>query len=248
MSIFLTWPSLLEYHMLPFALGACAVSGVLLDGLLSWHRTQRVASGRLAWGVGALMATSVLAVTTVLNNASNARVQLAIDEANDGLVDFLATLPPGSQVFVSLPEPNEYVYEIGVHLQHLRKRPDLTVDHFASRPASQVPAALSQALRTSSSPSYYVSPRMKNQPVPSVRLAFNEDGAKQGQSSLEAAMASRLRHVADIARLTRLFDLDVHLGACQVVERATGVVLCARRREVVENRRLTYGWSVYQGN
>jgi hypothetical protein len=236
-AIFLPWPRVLEYHLLPFSLGACVLGGILLDGLLVWYGRQHQSWRQRSVALACLAGAVVLLGASIINNVSNAKVQLAVDAANARLLDFLSTLPRGATVFVNLPDPNEYVYEIRLQLHQLKERPDLTVSHLVASAESH-PAA---------SRSYYVTPLMTNQPVPSVRLAFWEGWTRQRPAALEGLLAPSPSHLADITEPARLLDIDVHQLACEAAERLIDNQICAFRREVVENRLFLYGWSVYQG-
>lgn len=236
--VFLPWPSLLEYHMLPFSLGACVAGGLLLDGLIGSCVGSGTSSPRgRRFACMALVTTALLLAASVVSSISNARVQLAVDAANGKLLGFLATLPPGATLYVNLPGSNEYVYEIDVHLRELWRRPDIAVNYLPGNPD---PTVLTPQ-------SYLVTPRMRNQPVPSVRLAFSEGDARQWQTEVDQSFGHATTLIADISQRVRLLDVDVRLLACQAVGRAADTALCAASREWVDNRELLYGWSVYQG-
>ena len=128
----LPWRSILEYYLLPAALGASIITGI---GMVSVLRSLWAPPRAVRIVARTLLALAVLFLPLTFGNAiTNGRIQLAVDSANARLVKFLAAnAPPASTVLVNIPEPNEYVYELGVHLALLNGRPDVKVMHRGDR-------------------------------------------------------------------------------------------------------------------
>ena len=203
-AIFLPWHSTLEYYLLPFALGCAIYSGIAVGQLISalahsGDRLMRVAAS------GCLFATVWLMQFGLANNTTNSHLQLAIDEANTQLVDYLATLPENSAIYVNLPEPNEYVYEIGVHLTELKHRSDILVDYFRF----QVPSVTlgNQSL-------YVATPIMMNQLLPSVRIAVDESSAKAWNQSLQSLIGDRIKPLYKVENRVPMLDFGLHRLVC----------------------------------
>src|ERR1017187_81979 len=105
--VYLPWQASLEYHLLPFALGAAIFAGLAFGECAATIRQP----DQRALKTGAVICLAVtvwLTQFTVVNNITNARLQLAVDRVNSKLVNFLGKLPVGSHVLINLPEPNEY--------------------------------------------------------------------------------------------------------------------------------------------
>ncbi len=236
-AIFLPWSSTLEYYLLPFTLGCAIYSGIALGQLISalvyaQDRWIRIAA------IGCLFAVLLLVPFTLANNFTNSQLQLKVDAANTQLVDYLATLPPNSVVYVNLPESNEYLYEIGVHLAVLKHRSDIQVNYFR-------PQALSATLENQLF--YVVTPTMVNQLLPSVRIAVDENSAKAWNQLLQRLMGNEARPIYKVENHVPLLDFGFHRLVCAFgrTGRFTGI-FCNVPRPFVDSRDFAYGWEVYQ--
>jgi hypothetical protein len=180
----------------------------------------------------------LLSVSIGLTNGfTNARIQISVDSVNANLVEYLASnIPVNGILFVNIPEPNEYMFEIGVHLSVLKQRPDIRVHYFDRFKLSSDVAV------------FIVSPIMQNQPYPSVRIAVQEDGAKIWKSELHTKLGDGAALVYEKVETVPLFTVAVETVICPWLMRThvRDVAHCGVNRPVIDRRVFRYGWEVYR--
>lgn len=229
--VLVPWQAPLSYHLFPFAVGAAVFTATVLKDFLTWASER--SPGLRSLAIACIGITSAVAS---VNAVTAAKCQLAVDHANEELLDYLERLPGGARVLVNLPEGNEYVFEIGLHLSQLRGRADLAVGHL-KLPVSAVFAGRK--------PIYIVTPYMKHQLVPSVRVAVHESGARQWSETLRAAFGSRALLERSVRAQFQSFDVAPHWTLCPVFGRIAGPY-CVPIRPPVDGRLHRYGWDVYR--
>lgn len=230
-AIYLPWHSALEYYMLPCAIGCAIVGGVgagqVSEALQGYgHRVVRT--------VGAC-AAALVAVTCV-NNWTNGRYQITMDRSNMALIEYLGSLPAQSRVLVNIAEPNEYEYEIGVHLVELKGRSDISVDYFRFQTGSSEEGEIA----------YYVAtPVVKNEIHPSVRYALHQPGAMAWGRALTDFLGSKPEVVYKGENQMRIVDIGLHRLLCPFWGPSLGLY-CGVPRPFIDGRLLTFGWEVYR--
>ena len=233
-AIYLPWHSLLQYYLLPFAVGASVFSAVALSLLVeSARRSNGPALTRALSGVALVLSGGVL-VCNLVNNVTQARIQLLQDRANAHLVDFLSTLPVGAHVLVNVTEPNEYEYEIGLHLSELKQRSDITVNFLRPDPPE----------RPSNGRHYVATPVCENQPDPAVRMAIWEADARARNRELDLLTGGAPDLWAFTDRMP-IVDVGFHLLP-SIVLRTRGHTPADGEvwRPFLDVRTLVYGWRV----
>lgn len=240
-AVFLPWHSLLEYYLLPFAFGSAVLGGVGVGQALASLRQASDKSVRVLAGC-CLGVSLLLWQLTLANNVTNARLQLAVDEANSELLDFLATIPVDSVVLVNLPVPNEYVNEIELHLSQIRQRPDILVEYFTFEVASAPDGYMSY---------YLVTPQMNNQTQPSVRIAVHEGGADQWNQSVESFLGDEAEVVFRVERRVQLLDFGFDRLVCTLAEVIGELepdigLACKLPRPFIDSRVFSYGWRIHK--
>lgn len=233
--VMLPWHSTLEYYLLPACIGAAIISGIGLSAasrcIADSHRATRLISK------SALICAVVLTPCVLANALTTGRIQVAVDWSNSRLIDYLALNVPGhGTVLVNLPEPNEYVGEIGAHLAVLKERRDITVGHLDS-----LEGELGSGI-------FVVTPLIKNQPLPTVRTALYESGANTRNAELHARFARGAKRVYHEVQRVPLLLLALDEPACPLLIRA-GIldgVYCGARRPILDTRIFEYGWEVYE--
>jgi hypothetical protein len=233
-AMYLPWHSLAQYYLLPFSLGAAVFTAVAVSVLVARARgSERPGLRGLAY-LGLVISAGVLAANLV-NNRTRAAIQLVVDRTNASLIDYLASLPVGTTVFVNVDEPNEYEFEIGVHLAVLRARGDMHVDYF--RPSH------AESLSDCRGNCVVATPLLANQIAPSVRMAVVEGDIVQRQKLLEGV--DRQRGVWSIQSVVQVVDIDFR-GLLTFLPRGPLAQFDGRlaAHRFVDRQRFTYGWRV----
>jgi hypothetical protein len=232
--VFLPWSWVVEYYLLPFTFGAAAFCGVVAGEAIQALRDERRRGVRaiVAACVGAFL---VLFPFSMANVATNSAIQLAVDAANYQLVRFITALPKGSAVRVNMPNPNAYVYQIGVHVTQTEGRPDIVVDYFETGTGAK---------RAGADGGYVATVVMKNQVVPGVLIAMNEGGAGELGQTLARALGDGREPVFQIRRHVRLMMVNLHQPVCALLG-AGERLYCRWPAPFVDTRTFSYGWNVY---
>jgi hypothetical protein len=189
---------------------------------------------RVAWS--ALAASALLWAPAVVNAATDGRVQLAVDRANADLVEFLGGLPAASRIVVNTLHRNEYLYELPLHLAEIVRRPDLVVQHVGVFAAGdRVPGGV-----------FVVTPRMANQPGPTVRIALYEAGVRRDATRLREMLADGGELFYATERHVRVVEIGLQRLLCRVAGAPLVDVTFCARRDVIDGRIFTFGWQVHR--
>jgi hypothetical protein len=236
-AVMLPWRSALEYYLLPAAVGVAVMTGVVSSEVA---RTLPKVSARFRLlGYCACLAALCLGVVAVANALTNGRVQIAVDASNSELVDYLASnVPAGGTVLVNLPPFNEYMVELGIHLALLKQRGDIQVRY-------------AQEVDTFSQPGVFiVTPIMRNQPLPVVRISMWDGEARALKEELQRKLGGQARPVWDVVHQVRLATTRIEAPVCAALLALGADVLdgtyCGIERPLVDARLFEYGWEVYK--
>jgi hypothetical protein len=236
MAVYLPWSWVVEYYLLPFAFGAAGFCGVVAGEAIQALRDER-RRGVRATVAGCVGAFLVLFPLSMANVATNGAIQLAVDAANYQLVRFISALPKGSVVSVNMPNPNEYVYEIGLHLRQTEGRQDIVVDYFETGAGAR---------RASAAGGYVATLLMRRQVMPGVRIAMNEGGAGELGQTLARALGDGREPVFRIRRRVQLMMVNLHQPVCALLGARTERIYCHWPAPFVDTREFSYGWNVYR--
>jgi hypothetical protein len=235
LAVYLPWPATFEYYLLPFAFGAAALTGMVVGD--TWAARSRPHGGpgrRVAWSV--LVASGSLWLVAIVNAVADARVQLTVDRSNTDLVDVLAGLPSHSRVVLNT-RPNEYLFELPMHLSQIKRRSDIVVEH-----VSRVPS-----YGSSTTDVFVVTAEMANKPWPTVRVALDELGVRHDNEMLSALPRGRAVPVYRAIQHTPLVEIAIHRLLCHVTMRPlTDATFCPSDRGVIDVRMFSYGWQVHR--
>jgi len=233
--IYLPWEFTVEYYMLPVAIGVSIIGGIALDSAVERIREKRRAT--LAWL--SLAIASILWLTTLPNNYSNARQQLAVDTSNARMLAHLVQQADGSQdVVVNIQHENEYVYEIRVFLQDVMGLDSTSVEVFNPE-VGFAPGRLLVA-----------SPFVQNQPLLAVRMGVVEPSQTEWNRSLTEALGSPSKAAFEWEESFQLALIDLPRLLCWGLPQRG---YCTTDRSLVDTREFKYGWQIYdfpaaQGN
>ncbi len=230
--IFLPWYYMVEYFILPAALGLSAMIGVCAAALIGALRTgplwRRSISG-FTLGLSFLLLTPSL-----LAGISNARIQLAVDAVNTRMLhELVASAPPNATVIVNIQDPNEYVEEIALHLEAYHARPDLGVEAFA------FPETLPRG-------TYYIlEPKIKGQPRLTVRMGVYQPTQETWNQSLQTYFASHpgWQEIGYFRQGFTRFNLHLLYLFCPFVQTRS---FCAQPSPVFDRAFFEYGWTIYR--
>jgi hypothetical protein len=229
-AIYLPWMYTVEYYILPAVLGFALIAGLLLGKSLDFLRKP----GESAFTIACLGFSGLLLLTSLANNLSNARIQLAVDEANTGMLDYITqNAPAGSLVLVNIQAPNEYSDEIAIQLNEVRQRPDILVETFAYQPASSLHRSV-----------YLIAPESHNQPLLTVRMGVVEPTQNNWNASLQNYIAAHPGWgvSAIIEQKFGLTIIDLPRLLCPLIKSRA---FCATPSPLVDLRPFTYGWTIY---
>jgi hypothetical protein len=223
--VYLPWPATFAYYLLPFALGAAAVGGTIIGE--AWA-TRRGAARAV------LLATALLWLVAVVNTTTDARIQLSVDRANAGVVDFLGTLPRDSRVVLNMTPVNEYHFELPLHLGEIKRRADVRFVQRLERDA--VDAA-----------TFVLTPKMVNQPGPTVRIALREAGVRHDNAALSSLLPEGGELVYERVQRIGLLELGLQRLLCPLgADPVFDPTYCPGDRGVIFHRTFAYGWQVHR--
>lgn len=231
-AIYLPWTFMVGYFMLPFSIGAAVFSAATVESF--WRRFERRPAWRFGLGAALLGLFGFAFAVVQINSFSIARLQVAIDQANQQAVQFIAErLPHGSTLVVNIQDPNEYVDQIRVHLETLYDRPDITVVHFSPL------AEPAQETRTENR--YYLAPNVENQPSMTVRYGVIEDQTEAWNRSLASTLGPDAREIARFEQSEYLVDIAIPRIFCPLL---STLDFCEPQSQILTSREFRYGWVV----
>ncbi len=225
--IYLPWEFMVEYYMLPVSIGVSVIAGVALNSVRDWIRGGRRRA--LAWL--SLGLASALWLTTLPNNLSNARQQIAVDRANARLLEFLSEVAGDDRgVIINIQQENEYVYELRTHLQDVKGLFGTQVGVFD--PGGGLP----------SGSALIAAPYVHNQPLLAVRMGVIEPTQVAWNQSLQEVLGQGADTAFETEENFRLSIVDLPRLLCSVLpERG----YCRVERPLIDTREFRYGWRVY---
>jgi hypothetical protein len=236
LAVYAPWPVTFEYYLAPFALGGAVVAGIIVGDAARRLRERRLSPAGAIGTSAALAATGLLWAATAVNAVADARVQLAVDRANAGLVEFLATLPARSRVAVNTPWLDEYVVELPRHLVEIQQRGDIGVEHLPRARPGAPPAAV-----------FVATPALVDPPVPTVRIPFDAAGVRRVDAALDTVLGGRGRLVYRAGERQGILEVGLHRVLCRIAKRAPAYRAdCALDRPLIRVLAFSYGWQVHR--
>ncbi|HET7009223.1 MAG TPA: hypothetical protein VFI11_00485 [Anaerolineales bacterium] len=220
------------YYLLPFSLGASVLAGYLILQMADSIRTARPAAKVTGIGLAALSVG--LFLLTLPNNLSNARIQLAVDQANTDMLQSVAhQAPSGARVLVNIREDIEYLWSIGPMLRLLYGRTDLQIEAYP--PTDPISDRNGQS-------TWIVSPLIENVPWPSVRLGIPEVASREWEAGLHQDLGERLSLEREVRQSAQLLIVDAPRLLCLA---ARELSYCQRRNAPFDTRLFAAGWRIY---
>jgi hypothetical protein len=177
--------------------------------------------------------STVLWSVAIVNAATDARVQLAVDRANAGLVSFLGTLPRHSRVVLNMAPVNEYHFELPMHLTEVANRSDVL---FGAGPEAIMAGEV-----------FLVTAEMANEPGPTVRIALHEAGVRHDNATLGTLLSADAERVYRSVEQIETLEVGIQRLLCRVaVGRVFDPTYCPADRGLIYRRTFEYGWQVHR--
>jgi hypothetical protein len=228
-AIYLPWWFAQEYYLLPFDLGASVLCILLVSQ--AW-RALRAPPRVMPVIAGAAMALSALLwLVSMPNHLTDARIQLAVDSANQQILDALEKLPAGSSLLLNIQDPNEYTVELDLLLRHVHGRSDISLGTF--NPAAPQPA------------DFILTPIIQNEPLLTVRMGVIEASLDAWRASMQAYLGADVQPSLRVERNLPLRVVDLPRLFCPFISTLN---FCAAPRPIIDTRTFMYGWALYPVN
>ncbi len=231
--IFLPWPTLKFYYMLPFAVGAAWFAGSLAGaGIQALSASERPAK---LWASGCLACALVLSPVTLVNMTTMGVTQITYDEINHEMIERLGEIGPNDTIYINTPV-EEYFIETQLHLKRLYQRPSDSVVAFSYQlPRGNQPVSYNGA-----------SPVVENIPIPGVRNSLeNEARVKQWNICLGAFLNNQVPVRDEITQNVQWYDIDLN----RFLHNRWGFPDYIGRNDqtpTVASAEMLYGWRFYQ--
>jgi hypothetical protein len=233
-AIFLPWPFIAEYYLLPTAAGAAVVAAAAVDAI--WENRGSLNRWVRGAAVALLSLAAIGLLTTVPNNLTSARIQLAVDSANAEVLDGISgDLPFGARLIVNLQEHREYFDMIQSFLTQQLGRADLRID---ALDPSGIPS-----LTAGGTPAYVLTPIVEGTPYFTVRVGVGEDDARMWNDTLLRSAGDHLELIRQTRREVSRLNIDLPAAICPILRRS---VFCAGSRPVMHSSIFVFGWDLYR--
>jgi hypothetical protein len=231
MAVYIPWKYIPEYYLLPAALIAALLSGLLfswVEKFLHGPSFSRI----LAWG--ALGLSGLLLLLTLPSQIGNGRMQLAMDKANAEMLAYVIKYAPhGGTVWINIAPPDEYVTQFSIMVTQIDGRPDLQVDYFHQQDLANTQEHIRDL--------WIVSPFMENQFYPSVRVGMSELPSRQWNDSLDQYLAGRGDTLDEIRQSFTSSNFDPLRFFCPLTR---SLSFCKVPDSPLDRRVFAYGWRV----
>lgn len=233
-AVFLPWPFIDEYYLLPTAAGAAIVAGAAVDAAWASRRSLGPWS---RGGVFALLALGLAGLlTTFPNNLTSARIQLAVDGANgEALRRVAEEIPQGGRLLVNLQNPREYFDMIRIFLTQQLGRPDLQIEALDPEKILSLPSEGHGA--------YVLSPVVSGTPYFTVRVGVGPTEAQAWDAALLQSAGDQLALIYQTHRQFSRLNIDLPAALCPVLQRS---VYCSVPRPVINSGEFSFGWNLYE--
>jgi hypothetical protein len=177
---------------------------------------------------------ALFTLTTLLNNYSNARLELAMDRQQARLMRYLTTANGPDPVLANF-DANSTLFSHALDLfQIVGRRPDFDLQPFRFQTASPGASPLSYSL---------VTVQVKNKPLFVVR---SQGDSQKVNASLQGFLSPADDTLFDSREAFRLVTFNLIDLVCPVVHGGyLQDLYCSHGLPVVDTRQYSYGWTVY---
>jgi hypothetical protein len=225
-TVYLPWRFAQEYYLLPFDLGIAIFTVLLFN--LGWS-SLRESSKTVRFVAGATLAVAaILWLASLSNYWTDARIQMAVDSANQQMLDKMEQLPEDASVLLNIQYPNEYTVELDLLLRQVGGRTDIRLETF--NPSKQQTA------------DYFLTPYVLNRPLLTVRMGVSELELTSWVSSLQNYLGDTARPIMQVEQSLPLAMIDLPRLFCPLIPTLN---FCATSRPLIDTRTFVYGWMLY---
>ncbi len=235
-AIFLPWDRTLEYYLLPFAVGCSIFCAALLGEMILRWKTIRPAMKILASISTVLF--SLFFLTTLLNNFTNAKLQLAMDRQEARLMEYVtADIQPGALILANFDANSTYFSHALDLFQVVGNRADIKLQPFEFQVAQGGEPPLSY---------YLITAQVQNKPLFAVR---SQGDMSQANAALQGIISPTARPVFLAEQGFPLITFNLINLICPLVRSGyLQDLYCSHHLPVVDTRPYTYSWQVYHVN
>jgi len=231
--VFIPWTYAEIYYLLPFAFGGAILIGLSAPIFISTLATSRASGRILPLTLGIL--AGLLFLLTLPNYRTDAKIQLAFDQANSEMITYVSeTAPEGSTALMNIQTSNEYSEKMAIYLNDHYQRSDI---NFGIIDADQMETISDQ------SGAIVLMPFIDNQPTLTVRAGveelyqdlWNETYLQETDGEREQLMA--------FEESFRLSNINLPVILCKLGLEAG---FCQNPDPLFDFQIFTYGWEITQ--
>ena len=231
--VFIPWTYAEIYYLLPFAFGGAILIGLSAPIFISALATSRASGRILPLTLGIL--AGLLFLLTLPNYRTDAKIQLAFDQANSEMITYVSeTAPEGSTALMNIQTSNEYSEKMAIYLNDHYQRSDI---NFGIIDADQMETISDQ------SGAIVLMPFIDNQPTLTVRAGveelyqdlWNETYLQETDGEREQLMA--------FEESFRLSNINLPVILCKFGLEAG---FCLDPDPLFDFQIFTYGWEITQ--
>jgi len=230
-AIFIPWNYAEIYYLLPFAFGGAMLisltTPIFLNALKQFKSSDRV----VTYALGIM--TGILFLITLPNYRTDAKTQLAFDQANNDLLTYItATVPKDSTVLMNLQTSNEYYEKMDLYLKEHYQRADVD---FRILDNTQLETIGDQ------SGDIVLMPFIDNQPTLTVRAGVEETYQSVWNETFRTATEEQLQQLAVFENSFRLSNVNLPVILCKFGLESG---FCQDPDPLFDFRTFTYGWEI----
>ncbi|QRN82421.1 hypothetical protein JR338_08260 [Chloroflexota bacterium] len=229
--VFIPWTYAESYYLLPFAFGGAMLIGLTAPVFLNTLKRSK-ASGRTVPLILGILA-SLLFLLTLPNYRTEAKMQLAFDQANNEMLTYLTeTAPENSTVLMNLRTSNEYSEKFDIYLKEHYQRTDIS---FGVLDSTQMETVNTQSCVIA------LMPYIENQPTLTVRAGIEETYQDRWNETFLMTTEENRQQLSVFEESFRLSNINLPIILCNF---GLDAGFCQNPDPLFDYRAFTYGWEI----
>lgn len=229
--IYIPWNYAEIYYLLPFAFGGALLIGLTAPVFLRALKEMKSASRVVTVILGIL--TGLLFLLTLPNYRTDAKTQLAFDQANDEMLTYIKdAAPKDSTVLMNLQTSNEYFELTDLYLKEHYQRADVD---FQILDEAQMETISDQT------GDIVLMPFIDNQPTLTVRAGVEETYQDIWNETLLTETSGHRQQLADYEETFQLSNINLPVILCKF---GLDAGFCQNPDPLFDFRLFTYGWEI----